>query len=591
MTDFLLRAMLGSALILSFVFSFVNVYGNPGSTEEAVREIERRQFEIERKLREQEKLRIEKRHDKERTMDTETLEDDNKFYINEILLENDGLLSRREKDKILESYIDKNISYNDITVLVRTLTNVLIDKGYVTARVRIPLEQNISSGKLKLVIINGYIEKIVPEKEGLRERMQVFGAFPFFEGKYLNIKDLDYGVEQMNRLHSNNSSMKIFPGEKEGSSKIVIFNEPSRRISIDSGVDNLGQKNTGELRGKLSIGLDNIVSFNDNLYFDYTGTLEDYDRNYSRSYTLFFNFPLGYWLFSTTYSRSEYMQYISGLNREFESSGNDESIILSFDRLLWSYKNNRIKAKSSMILKSKKNFIEDAKIEGSSRNLAIGKVGVDFSTFLYGGYFSSGLLYYRGTNFFNAYKDRKGLGDDVPKAQFNKYEITLVWNRQFLFFNRNAGYSFYLNGQYGMETLYSSEKISIGDYNTVRGFKDYSISGDRGFYLRNEFSINDFSDYWRYLKGAGFFIGYDYGYAREKTGMGANEGRGEASVMGWCAGINYSTELASFAVTYSRQLFSPWFIPKKAHVVYFTSTFSITRIYDSAINFVKKIHQ
>ena len=34
--------------------------------------------------------------------------------------------------------------------------------------------------------------------------------------------------------------------------------------------------------------------------------------------------------------------------------------------------------------------------------------------------------------------------------------------------------------------MYSQEKIGIGDDTTVRGFKDESTQGDKGFYIRNE---------------------------------------------------------------------------------------------------------
>ena len=67
--------------------------------------------------------------------------------------------------------------------------------------------------------------------------------------------------------------------------------------------------------------------------------------------------------------------------------------------------------------------------------------------------------------------------------------------------------------------------------------------GDRGFYIRNEFSIIDFSYLWKHLRGFRLFAGYDYGYAVEKVGREANYSRGEDSVMNWCTGINYSTEM------------------------------------------------
>ena len=68
----------------------------------------------------------------------------------------------------------------------------------------------------------------------------------------------------------------------------------------------------------------------------------------------------------------------------------------------------------------------------------------------------------------------------------------------------NFYYKTNIVGQYSKDILYSQEKIGIGDDTTVRGFKDESTQGDKGFYIRNEIGY----------KGNQFlepYIAYDYG--------------------------------------------------------------------------------
>ncbi|MCL1833228.1 MAG: ShlB/FhaC/HecB family hemolysin secretion/activation protein, partial [Leptospirales bacterium] len=233
----------------------------------------------------------------------------------------------------------------------------------------------------------------------------------------------------------------------------------------------------------------------------------------------------------------------------------------------------------------KENFLEDAKIESSSRNLTVFKLGIDYTTFLLDGYFLTDIFYSRGLKFFGAYKDNNDLEDDVPHAQFNKYEMNIVWNKPFAIFEQRFAYMFNFYAQWGVETLYSSEKISIGDMNTVRGFKHDSLIGDRGFYIRNEFSVIDFSYLWKYLNGLRLYAGYDYGYARERVGREANYGRGEGSVMSWCAGLNYSNDMGDFNVTYSRHIFAPWFMIEKDYIVYVTANLSCTGFFDEIVSF------
>lgn len=584
---FILLVMAGILFI-----PFADAVSLVGTSEESVKEIERRRFETEKKLREKERIEIEQKkieREKEESLSSQT-QNNNKFILKEIIIQNDELLSGREKRKILEPFLNREITFNDLTILVRSITNVLIDKGYITARVKVPLEQNIMSGRFILTIVNGYISEIVPEKDNIRERIQVFTAFPFLEGDYLNIEDLDYGIEQMNRLQSNKATMKIFPGEELGSSKVVIFNDSSSRLGIDAGMDNLGQKSTGENREKVSVNVDDLLSVNDNLFFNYTRSAnDDTDRKYSRSYVAFFSIPFGYWTFSSTYSHSEYLQYINGLNRDFKASGNDSSKIFSIDRMLGRYKYNRLKAKGELTLKKKENFIEDAKIDSSSRRLTILKGGLEYSTYLFGGYFSTSGYYHRGLKWFDAYEDTGDLQEDTPRAQFVKYELGVIWSKPFTLFGQKFGYLCNFSGQYGMDTLYNSEKMTIGDIYTVRGFKEESIVGDRGYYIRNEISIYDFSIIWKYLQGLKFFAGYDYGHVVEKAGADANYGEGKGSLSGWSTGIVYSSEIMNLNFTYSRKISSPDFIDEKEHIVYCSATLSLTGVTEKTWNtFVKK---
>lgn len=571
---------------LTCIFFSDNLFaatGNIPDNEEAIKNIQRRQFETERQLRESMKKKDETDLIERPREETEAITERSeiKFFINDIDIQNSELLSNSEKSKLLQPYLNNGIGYNDINILVRDITNVLIEKGYVTARVKVPLNQNLKYGKLSLVIISGRIEKITPEKDRLRDRMQIFMAFPSRDGDMLNIKDLDQGVEQMNALKSNDVTIKIMPGDDTGLSRVVVYNNHRNWFNIETGIDNLGQKSTGEWREKFTASIDDILSINDNLYANYTSGINNDSSKYSRCYTLNFSFPAGYWRFTTTYSRSEYMQYIQGLSTQFKSSGDSSSEILGVDRIISRYKYSVWKLKSSLSLKENNSYIEDVKVDTSSWKLSVAKFGMDYSDFLFGGYMSCSLDYHRGLSILGAPKDEKDSSSDTPRVQFSKYELAMSWNRMFSIFGQSFGYQLNFTGQYATETLYSTEKISIGDFYSVRGFKDNSVSGDRGFYLRNELSVFDFSRIWSKFRGLKIFLGYDQGYITEKTGREANNGRGRAYLSGYSSGLNYVLGGLNMNLTYSRKIKSPDFIEEKGHVVYFMATLNVSDVFSA----------
>ncbi|MBN2400759.1 MAG: ShlB/FhaC/HecB family hemolysin secretion/activation protein [Spirochaetes bacterium] len=572
---------LSCVLLLLVIMVSTNAEAAQGSDEEALKDIERKQFEIEQKLREKERIKKEAEEKQPEKKIIPPEEAEYRFLIKEIEIQNPELLTGREKKRLLAPFLDKEMTYNDINILAGKITNILVGKGYITARVKVPLGEDLKSGKLILTIVNGYIEEIFPDKDSIRRKMQLFFAFPFFKGRLLNVNDLDYGVEQMNRLESNNVTMKISPGEALGGSRILISNDPGYMLNFETGVDNLGQKSTSLYRRKISAGLDNLISINDYTLFTYTdGTNTDTDRKFNRCYTFYFAVPLGYWTLSANYNYSAYRQQISGMNTEYKFEGNSSSSSYSIERLMWRKKLDRIKSKVSLTLKDKATFIQDEKIGTQSNKLTVAEIGLSYSSYLFSGFFSSGINYDRGLDLFNAKKDESGMDESVPRAQFNKYKLDIFWNRQFNIFNQSFAYSFNSSGQYGMETLYNTEQISIGDLYTVRGFKKSSAAGDRGYFIRNELSANDFSRFWRYLRGLKLFAAYDYGYVINKIGKEANNGQGEATLAAISSGFNYSARLFNVSFTYGRKLRSPRFIEEDKYVIYFIFTMNLTTLFE-----------
>ncbi len=270
------------------------------------------------------------------------------------------------------------------------------------------------------------------------------------------------------------------------------------------------------------------------------------------------------------------MQYIRGLNTEFETSGKEVSEVFSADRMMWRGGYARIKLKGSITRKNKENYLEDAKIGVSSKKLTVVKTGAEFSDFIFGGYFVTDLYYHRGLKQFGAYHDDISKRSDSPHAQFNKYEVFSMWNKMFSLGEQMFGYMVTVNAQYADRTLYSSEKISIGDANTVRGFREGAAMGDRGCFFKNELSVFDFSRFWSVLRGAKIFIGYDFGYVREKAGAESNNGQGKARLTGAACGAGYGSDYFDANLTYGRRLTSPGFARQEKHVIYLTFTANIT---------------
>ena len=137
---------------------------------------------------EQERLRIEQKQKQSEFENTQfdkgsnveakgivSSDNSKKFLITEInLRDNNRLLSKKEKSRIIDKYKDLELSSADITNLLTEFTNKLIVKGYTTSTVTVMSNNDLTTGKLNLAVIPGKIEEIKINSENSLDKLKEF---------------------------------------------------------------------------------------------------------------------------------------------------------------------------------------------------------------------------------------------------------------------------------------------------------------------------------------------------------------------------------------------------------------------------------
>lgn len=388
--------------------------------------------------------------------------------------------------KIAKPYLNKCLKVEEINKLLNTITNAYIDKGFITSGAYLKTPQTkTKEGILQIKIIEGTIEKF----DGLSKAERI-SAFPNLLGKILNLRDIEQGLDQMNRLSSNHAKMEIKANEDaNGTSQIVIINEKESPISISAFTDNLGSKSTGEYRLGVGVVEDNLFGINDQLNLNYTNSVSGNSDKYSRALSLGFSVPLGYWSITNNASYSEYKTYmklpISG--EKLYSYGDNFTDSFIIDKVISRGQKYKLSVSVGVNFKSPNNYTKvlDIKTKNgvSSRLLSDVEYGLPM-TF----YFNRGVVFVKpsfvdGVDLFGAKRDD---GTFPQKAQFEAYKLYLYssWNLGF------ATFATTFDGQYSDDILIPSETVYIGGETSVRGFKDDGASGDSGFYVRNDLNFN-----------------------------------------------------------------------------------------------------
>lgn len=521
----------------------------------------------ERRRKEEEFKKIEKEdsfNNKYPTNELDNITSEVGSEIKIIEVKGNTILSKNKIENLKKKYVGKRGGKNVIN-FVKELENLYLEKGYITTRVKIDIENsNFKAGKIQCIVIEGYIENIVMNGES--NNSKIFASFPTKEKEVLNIKDLDQGIDNLNSISVNNAKLDILAGENLGGSIIDIKNETSKKISAAVNYNNLGQKSTGEERIKLALTIEDFLGINDSFTGSYQRKLgRNKKYNDNENFSFYYRIPFKYWEFSIIKDQSEYKNTITGLGQSYKSTGISKNMNYSLRRVIHRNEVGKTTLGLTLTNKETKNYIDDEKLILSSRKLSVLKLDIGHQRRLFNGMFFGEIAYYEGLKRFEAERDDWEYKDSTsPKAQFQKYTMDINWYKPFKINNQNFSYRFSFSGQYSDDILYSSEKMSIGDDTTVRGFKENSIMGDKGIYIRNELTYN-----YNFLEP---FIAYDIGRVKDVTKDEYYEKYG-TELSGASIGVRIYFKYFTASITYSKPLTAPRYIDKNKQEIYITLSY------------------
>ncbi|EGI6808252.1 ShlB/FhaC/HecB family hemolysin secretion/activation protein [Escherichia coli] len=143
--------------------------------------------------------------------------------------------------KIANGAVGHCLGAKGINLLMSTLQNRLVDHGYVTTRVLAP-SQDLKSGILRLVVIPGVVRhvRLTPDSD---DYIQLYSSFPAHEGSLLDLRDIEQGLENMQRLPGVQADMEIVPGEQPGESDILITRKQDKYWRLGFSLDDSGIRN------------------------------------------------------------------------------------------------------------------------------------------------------------------------------------------------------------------------------------------------------------------------------------------------------------------------------------------------------------
>jgi len=436
------------------------------------------------------------------TVETDLPEEPISFPIHTLELQGDHVEQFSWLQDRLNQYAGRTIGMQGINLIVKRLTNALIDRGYTTTRIVIP-EQDLSTGILRLTIIPGVIRDIRFQDPSCRANWRT--AFPTRPGDILNLRNLEQGLEQLKRVPSHDADMQLVPGDKPGQSDVVITIKQTKPWQVVLSLDDSGSEATGKLQLSETVSFDNLFNANDLFHVSFNSDGErDGQVRGTKGSSFYYSIPNGNWTFTLSQSHYNYHQTVPTGTQSLVYSGNNDDVKLIVERLLQRNQTSKTSLELGVIRRHSKNFVEDIELEGQARDTTDFEVAISHRQYFGQTTLDARLSHKQGVSWFGAQPELK---DRLQTTRYNIWNVSGTLTKPVPFGSTKAQYKTTVSAQFTNSHLYTTDSFSIGNRYTVRGFDgEQTLAAERGWYIQNELSLPVDK-----AGGHQIYVGLDYG--------------------------------------------------------------------------------
>ncbi|MCW8125937.1 ShlB/FhaC/HecB family hemolysin secretion/activation protein [Microbulbifer halophilus] len=431
------------------------------------------------------------------------------FPIREILLEGEEAHRFRWALKAADPAEDPATGHclgtAGINIVMERVQNAIIARGYVTTRV-LAAPQDLNSGTLTLTLVPGRISEI-RFADGTDPRANFRNALPAETGELLNLRDIEQGLENFQRVPTVAADIRIAPADRAagpGKSNLLIAWEQPSLVRTSVSLDDSGSESTGKLQAGATLSVDNGWMLNDLFYINLGHSVFNGGGKSTDNWTAHYEVPYGYWLWGTTVSSYDYRQTVVGPYASYTYSGTSRNAELRASRLLFRDADSKTGAYARGWWRKSHSFIDDTRILAQSRRTAGWEAGFTHKQFWGAATLNASLAYRRGTGALGAQPaPEENFGEGTSRMKMITASARL--DLPFRIGRRQLRYNGSWRAQWNRTRLVPQDRFAIGGRYTVRGFDgETTLTAERGWLLRNELSL---------VLGGGqqVYLGLDYG--------------------------------------------------------------------------------
>jgi len=443
---------------------------------------------------------------------------------------------------LLNRYTGSCVGAAQLNDLLGELNTWYQAQGWVTTRVYIEAQKKLTERPL-IRVVPGRIEKITIHGDDQDPR--IANAFPRRAQGLLNLRDLEQGLENINRLPSQQATFKLYPGQEPGTSEVRVEIKEGARYRITEIIDNSGSASLGHWKSNTELAFDNTIQRNDQIAIGLLKNLDRGDLNASfQGVTFNYLLPVGYHLWTTSASWIDTQFTLPGINTTYPLQTQAKKIGVGYEYL---YDRNQ-QSKQSLVagvdVSRQKTQVQDIEIQSQTRRLTVAYIG------LKGKHYSGNQVY--------DWSARMEQGLKAVNAQISLPDGT---NPQYRLLKIKAGATWPMPQDQGIirsaltvqaapNDTPTMAQLQIGGRYDIRGFQQNSLLAPSGWFMRNEYESAAWKQGdWR----LNAFVGLDAGRVQRTP----NRQTSQQHLIGTSLGVRGEYKKAKAELAYARAVSRP----------------------------------
>lgn len=409
-----------------------------------------------------------------------------KIFVKDFKITGITKVSELELKMLLSDFVNKDLSFKELTEASSIITKYYRNKGYFISRAYLPVQDfKQNNNVFEIAVIEGSYDKFNLENSSRVKTALLQNVFDNTKNNdpIVSTNSLDRTMLIVNNTPGAQlKAIEVKPGDEVGSSSFDVKVDKSSLINGYLVGDNYGSKYTGENRLMAGASINSPFEIGDQLSF---GELVSNNNGLNHE-RIAYSFPLSYNGLRGEFSYSNTTYELTGIEGVYDGTSKNLDFTLSYPIL--KSRNENLDFLSTISSKKLKDYQEEDLVtnkEIKSLNLLL-KYSLQSTILGLDSRLNSSATYTAGVLTFND-QDSKDIDDEGAKTsgRYDKIEATtsldLQLSKDFIFSN-----SIFMQHSLGNKNLDGTEDFSVGGIDRVRFYSSSEESAENGIVFSSE---------------------------------------------------------------------------------------------------------